>query len=69
MATFNEANHARLSLKMTLSRYHWYNGSSVLSKDGDYYVVIHASKLDDGVRKIVPIVHKDVSIKVDGVQK
>lgn len=65
MATFAEANQARLSLKMKLSQYSWYLGSSVEILDDDYIVVISTNHVNDRIRKLVPIVHNNVSIKTE----
>lgn len=65
MATFNEANQAKLSLKMKLCNYYWYDGSVVMSDGDDYSIVVHSSKMDNTVRKIVPFVHEGVSVKVE----
>lgn len=64
MTTFNEANQARLSLKMSLSHYAWFNGLSVQLEDGDYIIVVNINaQISDKIRKIVPIVHNGVGVK------
>jgi hypothetical protein len=65
MSSFNEANQARLSLKMMLHYYGWYNGSHVEAERDDYIVVVSVSRMDNSIRKIIPIVHQAVGIKVD----
>lgn len=65
MSTFKEANQARLSLKMKLSQFAWYNSSVVSSSSDDYYVLISVSRIDNGVRKIIPQVVNGVSIRTE----
>lgn len=65
MTNFTEANQARLSLKMMLSNYSWYNGSIISTENNDFIIIVHVSRLDNNVRKVVPIVHNGVSVKVD----
>jgi hypothetical protein len=61
--TFNEANQAKLSLKMSLSNYAWYKSSFVGVDGSDWIVVVNVRALDDKVRKTVPIVHHGVSVR------
>lgn len=65
MATYMEANQARLSVKMKLFSYAWYSGSTIQQGDGDYYVVVTVKKLDNQVRKVIPHVINGVSIKTE----
>jgi len=65
MSAFNEANQAKHSLKMTLSNYHWFMGISVVTEHDGYCVLVHVKHMDNGVRKVVPIVHNGVTVKVD----
>jgi hypothetical protein len=65
MATFNEAQQVRLSLKMNLSNYSWYNGSTVIPLDGDFIILVHVSRLDNDVKKVIPILYNNVSIKTE----
>ena len=65
MATYMEANQARLSLKMKLFSYSWYNGSTIHQGDGDYYVVVVVKKLDNQIRKIIPHVVNGVAVKTE----
>lgn len=65
MATFSEANQARLALKMKLSMYSWYNSSSVVSEADGYSVVIGVKRLDNQIRKIITPVLNGVSIKAE----
>lgn len=69
MATFGEANQAKLSLKMTLSNYAWYQSVAVVSDGDDWCILVHVDKLDTRVRKVVPIVHKGITVKVDADSK
>lgn len=65
MATFFEANQARMSLKMKLSNYAWYNWSVVVSEPDGYSILINVKKIDNSVRKIVAPVIKGVSTKLE----
>lgn len=65
MAIFSEANQAKLALKMKLSNYAWYRGSTVVADGNDYCVVVAIDKMDMKIRKIVPIVHDGITVKVD----
>lgn len=65
MATFKEANQARLQLKMNLSVYFWYVNSSVTNESDGYSVAVAVNQIDNKVRKIVPQVLNDVSIKLE----
>lgn len=65
MATFTEAEQARLSLKMNLSHYAWHNGSSIAYEEGDFIIILQVSKLNNDMKKIIPIVHNGVSVRVD----
>jgi hypothetical protein len=65
MITFSEANQARLSLKMKLHFYPWFDSSVVLPDEEDgFAVTIFVSKIDGEVKKIVPNIHKDVIVKL-----
>jgi hypothetical protein len=69
MVIFNDANQARLSLKMQLSRYSWYKGSFVEEGEGgDFAVVIMVEHKDDVVKRTVPVVHNGVDIRTDIVR-
>ena len=63
--TFHSANQARLSLKLLLSNYSWYSGSSVETEGADYCVVVYLESIDNSIRKIIPSVHNSVSVKTD----
>lgn len=65
MSTFREANQVRVALKMKLSNFYWYNSSSVLFDQDDYYIVVHVKKLDNQVRKTIPPVFDGISIRTE----
>lgn len=65
MATFSEANRVRLSLKMKLSQYAWYNSSVILSNNGDYFISLFLKKIDNQVRKLISPVIDGVDIKME----
>jgi len=65
MATFRDANQARLKMKMKLSQQAWYNSSVVLADSDGYFVVIQVSKMDNQVRKLIPPIVDGVSVKAE----
>jgi hypothetical protein len=65
MSSFHEANQAKHALKMSLSHYCWFMGISAITEQDGYCVLVHVSHMDNAIRKVVPIVHNNVSIKVD----
>ena len=65
MATFMEANQARLALKMKLGMHYWYNTVAVANGDGEFHVVVYVKKIDDKIRKTVPQVYNGVSVKTE----
>ena len=65
MASFFEANKVRLSLKMKLSQYCWYNSSAILMENNGFYVNIKVSKINNHIRKIVPSIINGVPIKIN----
>jgi hypothetical protein len=65
MATFFEANQARMSLKMKLSNFAWYNWSVVISEQDGYSILINVKKIDNSVRKLVAPVVKGVSTRLE----
>jgi hypothetical protein len=69
MSSFYEANQAKLSIKMLLSDYAWFRSSSVENQGDDYIVVVDISRIDNSIRKLIPIVHKDINIKTEVVGK
>ena len=65
MVTFSEANQARMSLKMKLSNYAWYNWSTVISEGDGYAILINVKKIDNSVRKVVSPITRGVSTKME----
>ena len=67
MIEFKQANQVRLELKMKLSVHSWYCGSVVVSDagSGGYSVVIIVKKISDSIRKEVPQVLNNVSVKIE----
>ena len=65
MATFKEANHVRVSLKMKLSHFSWYSSSGVFSSTGDYYIVVAVKRLDNLVQKHIPSIINGVIVKAE----
>jgi len=65
MSTFNEANQARIGLKMKLSQFAWYSSSAVVSEKDGYAVVILVKHLDNSVRKQIAPVVNGVSVKAE----
>jgi len=54
MATFKDANQARVKLKTKLANYSWYSTSGVFLDDDRYYVGVVVKRWDDSVKSIVP---------------
>lgn len=65
MATFQEANQARINLKMQLSNYCWYSSSEVLFDEGDYYIRVLVKKVDKSIKKKIPYFISDVFVRAD----
>lgn len=65
MATYMEANQARLALKMKLNVYYWYNTATIASSDGEYHVIVCVKKINDKIRKIIPQVYNGVFVKTE----
>jgi hypothetical protein len=65
MATFKEANQVRLALKMKLVQHFWYSSSAVISTEDGYSVLVVVKHIDNKVRKLVPPVVDDVSVKTE----
>lgn len=64
MASFNEANQARLALKMRLSQLAWYSSSWLEMDAGDWIVVVNVNgKVDDRIRKEVSPVFNGVEVR------
>ena len=63
--SFKDANQVRLSLKMILSEYAWFEGSSVGIEKDSYYVVVNVSQPHTKLlHKIIPKHKNGVTIKV-----
>lgn len=65
MASFFEANRVRLSLKMKLSQYCWYNSSTLSVENDGFSVSIGVSKINNHIRKLVPPVVNGVSVRIN----
>ena len=65
MATFKEAEKARISLKMKLSNYSWYKNSLISVSNDGYYVKIVVNSLNDAVKKVIPVIVDSVSIRTE----
>lgn len=65
MATFKEAEQARLVLKMKLHNYSWYASSMVTIVDNENIILINSKRLDDHVRKLIPKVFNNVGVKIE----
>lgn len=65
MSTFSDANQVRLSLKMKLSMYAWYNSSIVVSVDDGFGVIIGVKQMNNSIRKLIPPVVNGVSVKAE----
>lgn len=65
MSSFTEVNQVRLSLKMKLSLYSWYNSSRVVNVDDGFGIVVGVNKLDNTIRKLVAPVVDGVSVKME----
>lgn len=65
MATFSEAHQVRMSVKMKLSNYFWYNWSAVVTEYDGYSILINVKKINNTVKKIIAPVINGVSIKLE----
>ena len=65
MRTFRDANRARTSLKMMLSQYSWYNGSSVNNIDAEYTIIVNVTSINNYIRKIIPNVYQNTPVKTE----
>ena len=65
MATFFQANQVRLAIKMMLSKYAWFAGTLVVPTKEDFLVLVQVHKIDDGIRKVIPVVKDGIEIKTD----
>lgn len=69
MNDFGLANQARLSIKMSLSRYYWFEGTAIVADGDGWSVVVYSKQIDNEVKKIVPNVHMGVSVKIGDLLK
>lgn len=67
MATAMEAKQLHLALKMKYAVYSWYSSCGIMPGDGDYCVVIYVKRLDNQIRKLIPPVINDISVKTEVV--
>jgi len=65
MIEFKDASQVRLQLKMKFSLYAWYKSSAVVSDADGYSIVISVNQLDNKVRKIIPTVVNNVSVRAE----
>ena len=65
MKTAKEANQERVGLKMKLSNYSWYNWSMVASKNDECYILVNVKKMDNSIKKIIPVILNGVEVKVE----
>ena len=64
MSTFQEANQAKINLKMRLCNYYWYNSSDVLPVDDDYYICVCVKKVNNKIRKAIPSFVQGTAVKI-----
>jgi hypothetical protein len=65
MATFTEANRVRAGVKMLLSNFSWFEAARVVESHGDHIIVVHTSKLDNAVRRTVPVVIDGIEVRTE----
>lgn len=65
MATFREANQARLQLKMKLSVYSWYGSSIVVPESDGYAVIVAVRKITHEVKKLISPVLGNVGVRIE----
>lgn len=65
MVSFREANQARISLKIPLSYYAWYKHLSIECNNGQYYITVATTHIDNAVKCAVPPFHKGVSVRIE----
>ncbi len=64
MAIFKDADQGRVALKMKLSNFAWYSGSSVVSCEDGYYILILVKKINNYVKKHIPPIVNGVVVKM-----
>lgn len=65
MAAFKEANQVRLVLKMKLSNYAWYRSSDTFPANDGWGVTITVAEINNKIRKMIPPVVDDVSVRTE----
>lgn len=65
MLSFNDANQARLALKMKLHVYAWYSSSMVMLIKNEYTVVIFVHYNNKNLKKIIPPTFNGFDVKVE----
>lgn len=64
MWSAKETNNLRQKLKNKLSQYAWYHNSYVVPDFEGYAIVIEATRIDDEIKKIVPLYVKNTNIRL-----
>lgn len=64
MSTFQEANQARLHLKMKLCNYYWYHSIDVLPFEDKYYLGVNVKKTSSNIKNIIPTFIKGICVKI-----
>jgi hypothetical protein len=64
MYTFQEANQARIALKMKLCNYYWYNSCDVIPFEDKYYIGVSTKFFTLKVKNKVPSFIKGFQVKV-----
>lgn len=62
--TFCDINQARVSLKMLLSNYSWFNGIVIVNKHG-WMLEVNVNSSDPKVKALIPQFHKDVPTHIN----
>ena len=65
MATFQEANQLKSSLKMKFINYSWFRTINVIAGNDGYDVVVITGKIDNSIRKIVAPVINGINNKLE----
>lgn len=65
MTSFAEAHQARLILKMKFHVYPWYKYTAVLPDKEGYSAVIYVKYLNKSIRKTIPIIIGNVSVRTE----
>lgn len=64
MSSFHEANQARLSLKMKLCHYYWYQSIDVLPYEDKYYLGVNVKKGSLNIKNMVPSFVRGICVKI-----